>query len=231
VVSLANLSVGATGRLPAPASGAGITLNNASLTQVSGGVIASQSVVMNGSSTLTLAGANSLTTLTFNNNGGSGPNLATTGGVLTLTGDITAFSSNPASISAITAGNIEIGSGARTITVHPVTFDATSGGTIISPYAAGLNVTAILQTAVNTGSLVKAGAGNLQLSGVNTFGVAGSTGVDLQAGGLILNVATALGAGNLLVSQPGTSLSSSVPIRSIFPDRSLGALPPASPAR
>ena len=128
---------------------------------------------------------------------------------LTLTGGITAYSSNAASTSAITAGNLEIGSGVRTVTVHPITADGTAGGTVISPYAPGLSIAAIIQTAVSTGSLAKAGAGNLQLGGANTFGVAGSTGVDLQAGGLILNVAGALGAGNLLVSGSGTALSSS----------------------
>ena len=43
--------------------------------------------------------------------------------------------------------------------------------------------------------IFQAGAGNLQLGGVNTFGLAGTTGVDFQAGGLILNTAAALGVG------------------------------------
>lgn len=207
------LMVGATGTLPAPTSGTGITINGGTLQQTAGGVIAPQSVVMNGGSSMSLAGNNSLTSLTFNNNGGNAPNITTTGGILTLTGDITASSMNAAGPSVITAGTIDLGAATRTITVNPVTFDGTPSGTVISPYTAGLNIVAVLQN--TAASIIKAGAGNLQLGGANTFGTAGSTGVDLQAGGLILNANAALGTGTLLVSGNNTSISASATLSGV----------------
>jgi autotransporter-associated beta strand protein len=65
VLNRASLTVGATGSLP----GGGITLNGSGLTQTAGGTIASQALTLNGPSTVFLAGANSLTSLTFNNTG------------------------------------------------------------------------------------------------------------------------------------------------------------------
>ena len=213
VINGETLTVGATGTLPAPTSGTGIIINGGTLAQTVGGIIAAQSVVMNGGSTLTLAGSNTLSTLAFNNNGGAAPNISTAGTLLTLTGDITANSMNVVGPSVITAGNIEIGAGVRTITTNPVTFDGTAGGTVISPYTDTLRITAVLQSAATTGSLAKAGTGILELNGASTF----AGGVDLQAGGLYLTLPSVgtpvtsgpLGIGNLTISGNNTTISGS----------------------
>ncbi len=204
------VTIAATGTLPAPTSGTGLTINGGTVNSIAAdNAIAAQSVALNGGSTLNLTGrAHTLSSLTFNSNGGAAPTISNAGTLLTLTGNITAASSNINAPSAITAGTIELGAGPKTITVHPVTFDGTAGGTVISPYTPALNIAAILQSAAGTGSLVKTGAGNLQLGGVNTF----AGGVDLQQGGLILNVAAALGTGPLTLSGSSISLSASAAI-------------------
>jgi autotransporter-associated beta strand protein len=173
----------------------GITINGGTLTEAAnGGQIAATNVVtLNGGSTLTLVGVNTLAGLVFNNNGGAAPNISTTGGVLTLTGGITASSNNVAGPSVITAGTIDIGSGGFTITANPITADGTPGGTVISPYTATLTVTAVLQSASGTGSLVVNTLGSpggiLQLNAANTF----TGGVTLNAGGLYITAAQGLG--------------------------------------
>ena len=78
-----------------------------------------------------------------------------------------------------------------------------TGTTLISPFTAGLNITAVIQ---GSGSLIKAGSGILQLSGANTF----TGGVDLQAGGLYLTAAQGLGIGGTLTIHNNTSISGSV---------------------
>ena len=76
IVNGETLNIGATGTLPAPSAAQtslgvlGLTINGGIVSQTAGGVIQSQSVALNGASSLTLAGTNTLTTLTFNNNGG-----------------------------------------------------------------------------------------------------------------------------------------------------------------
>lgn len=121
------LTVGATGVLGV----GGITLNGGALAQTAGGSLgsAAQSIAINGPSTLTLAGANTITSLTFNNNGGSSnPNISTTGGVLTISsGSITASSSNAGTTSVISAGTIDLNNVASpTFTINPISYNATS---------------------------------------------------------------------------------------------------------
>ena len=209
------LTIGATGTLPAPSVAqtalgvVGLTINGGIVSQTSGGVIQSQSVLLNGASSLTLTGTDTLTTLTFNNNGGiTAPTLAG-GALLNLTGgQITASSMNPAVISTL-SGVVDIGSGAMNITVNPVTANGLAGGTAISPYAATLNISAILQSAAGTGSVNLNGNGVLQLSGANTF----TGGITLNSGGLYLTATNALGVngsafGILTVAGNNTSISS-----------------------
>ena len=204
VVNTQSLTIAATGYLPAPLAGAGLTINNGTVTSIAGdNLIAEQSVQLNGGATLNLTGtANTLSSITFNNNGGAVANISNAGSLLTLTGDITASSNNLVGPATITAGNIEIGSGVRTITVNPVTFDGTALGTVVSPYTATLNIGAVLLSSSGTGSIRKA-AGILQLSGANTF----DGGVDLQGGGLYVTNAAALGSGALTISGNNTSLT------------------------
>ena len=198
-----------TGNLPA----GGITLNGGALTQTTG-TIASQAVTLNGSSTLTTgATTNTLTTLTFNNNGGAtAPALAA--GPLNLTGgQITAFSMNPAVISTLSSasGAIDIGAGVMDITANPITANGLAGGPVISPYAPTLNISATLQSQAfgATGSLLLNGNGILELSGANTF----TGGVALNAGGIYLASAQGLGlttsgaGGVLTVAGNNTSLT------------------------
>jgi fibronectin-binding autotransporter adhesin len=120
---------GVTTVLPAPLSGTGLTINNGTVTSIlASNAIAPQSVVLNGGATLNLTGtSNTLTTLTFNDNGGAAPTISNAGVLLTLTGgSIMASSDNPVGPATIAAGTIEIGSGAFTITTNPVTIDGTA---------------------------------------------------------------------------------------------------------
>ena len=77
------------------------------IAQGAGVGIAPQAVTLNGGSVLTLVGANSLTSVTFNNNGGAAPTLTPTG-TLTLTGSITSNPSNVSSQATIGTGNLDL---------------------------------------------------------------------------------------------------------------------------
>src|SRR5207245_2538004 len=69
-----------------PASATGLTLNNVAVTQtVAGNIAATNDVTLNGGATLTLTGANTLNSLTFNGTGGTAtPTVATGTTSLTL---------------------------------------------------------------------------------------------------------------------------------------------------
>lgn len=209
VVNGTTVTVGATGTLP----GGGLTLNGGVVTQAAGGVIASQAITINGGSTLTFAGTNNNFTsaITFNNFGGTAPTLAA-GTLLNLAGasSITASSNNVAAVNTFSGTALDIsgvdngnGAGVFTITANAVTADGTAGGTVISPYTATLNISAIIQsttTAGVPGALIKEGNGILQLGGANTF----TGGVTLNAGGLYITAAQGLG---LTTSGPGGFLT------------------------
>ena len=178
---------------------------------------------------MNLNAAASLGNLTFNNNGGTAPTVNPTTGTLQLPngGSITASSMNPAAISVITAGTVDIGDAAFTITTNQVTIDGTAGGTVISPYTDTLQIKAILASSSGTGSLVKAGSGVLELNGANTF----PGGVTLNAGGLYITAAQGLGlttsgAGGVFTIAGNNTSVSGTPPRST---RSCGAkMPPTS---
>ncbi len=176
-----SLVVGAAGYLPA----GGITINNGILTQTSGGTIASQLVTLNGGSTLTLAGNNTLTGIAFNNNGGTATPTVATGGTLTLPGSgLSASSSNPGTTAAISAAStVSFGGSPATITVSPITINGQS----VAPWQATLNISGVL---TNATGLTVAGGGNLQLGGQNTF--TGGTTVDTTLGptGLIIGASS-----------------------------------------
>ena len=180
IVNGETLTIGATGTLPGSTNG--LTLNNGTLTQTSGGVITPQAVTLNGSSTLTLVGPNSLTGLTINNIGGTATPTVTTGGVLTLTGitQVAASSSNVGT-TAIINGALDFNAHAGVITVAPiqVTDPITTTTTIVAPLQATLNIAAVIQ---NANGLTVSGGGLLQLSGQSTFGA----GVTVSNGGLII---------------------------------------------
>ncbi|EDY18785.1 autotransporter-associated beta strand repeat protein [Chthoniobacter flavus Ellin428] len=171
VLNQGTLVIGATGALGT----GGITIGQATLSQTAGGVIPSQALTMNGSSTVTLANqANTLTSLTFNNNGGSAPTLNATG-TLTLTGSITSNPSNVGTQSTITTGTVDLnGNNSFAITVNPTLVN----GQDVAPWSAGLIINSIIQN----GGIVKNGNGMLQLSGQSTF----AGGVTVSTGGLII---------------------------------------------
>jgi autotransporter-associated beta strand protein len=178
------LNIGATGTLPA----GGLTINTATVTQTAGGVITPQAVTINGQGTLTLTGNNTLTSLTFNNNGGG--NSTVTPGVaadtLKLTGGINSNPSNVGGIATIGTGNLDLNGNNS----FPVNVAATLiNGADVAPWQSGLTINSV----VVNGGIAKAGAGMLQLGGASTF----AGGVMVNGGGLVL----------ALDSTPSTSLA------------------------
>ena len=122
--------------------------------------------------------ANSISSLTFNNDGGSSPTLTNTGLLNITSGTITASSNNvggvsTASVSTLTGGNVDLGNVASpTITVNPIAFN----GQNVAPYQPTLIISSALQNASN--QILVTGGGNLQVSGLSTF----TGGVNLAAG-------------------------------------------------
>jgi autotransporter-associated beta strand protein len=184
VINSGQLTLGATGTLGSGgltlASGAnGITsgtLVATTFTQTAGGVIPSQALTMYGNTAVTLAGANSLTAVTIDNDGGAAPTLTPTG-TLTLTGvgGIAVTTSNPAAVAVISTGTLDLNANAA----FSVSVGATlANGKDVAPWQAGLNISAIIQN----GGISKSGNGVLQLSGQSTF----AGGVSVTSGALIL---------------------------------------------
>ncbi|CAN5238168.1 hypothetical protein BH11PLA2_BH11PLA2_09590 [soil metagenome] len=187
---LGTLTVGATGTLPA----GGITLNNGILTQTAGGTIVStNSVNLNGSSTMTLVGANALVDLNFDNNGGNTAPTVNTGGLLSLTGTITATGSNTAT-TAIINGSLDFGGNAKTFTINPLSYNSRNLN-LLQPT---LNIAAVI---TNTGAISITGGGRLQLSGLNTF--TGGVNVD-GTSGVILGTSSSGFAGSVNNGPLGT---------------------------
>lgn len=187
IINAGNYVLGATGGLGT----GGLTINQGVLTQTAGGVIPAQAWTMNGASAATLAGNNSLTTLTINNNGGTAPTLTPTG-VLTITGGITAITSSPGTISTIGTGTIDLSGNAS----FPISVGAAIvNGVDTAPWQAGLNIT----SAVQNGGIVKTGAGLLGMAGQGTY----SGGTTVSAGGLVLGASsTPSGIGDTVISGP-----------------------------
>jgi autotransporter-associated beta strand protein len=159
------------------------------LVQTTGGVIPAQALTMNGGSVVTFAGANSLTGLTFNNNGGAAPTLNPTG-VLTLTGGITSNPTNPGTVSIISNGTLDLnGAGSYSINVAATLINSVD----VAPWQAGL----IINSAIQNGAIVKTGAGVLQLGGASTF----AGGLTVNAGGLIIATDT----NSLILNDPVTT--------------------------
>ena len=145
----------------------GLVLNNSqAIMSVSQGQIGAGNIAtLNGGSTLTLFGNNSLAGLVFNSNGGTTVPTVNPGSTLTLTGNITSTPSNVAVVPllgvAANGGNLSFGGATRTITVNAYTEGTyTNGATLV-----GLNVVAPIQN----GGLTKDGAGLLQLTGVQVY--------------------------------------------------------------
>ncbi len=181
------LNIAATGNLPA----GGLTISGATVSQTVGGVIAPQAVTLNGAGVLTLANqANTLASLTFNNNGGAAPTVTPTG-TLTLTGPITSSSGNVGSVATIGAGNLNLNANnSFAVVVNPT---LVNGGDV-APWQSGLTINAV----VENGGITKTGAGVLQLGGQSTF----AGGVNLQSGGLIIAASSSPALGGPITSGP-----------------------------
>ena len=141
--------------------------------------------VLNGGSTLTLLGVNTLAGLTFNDVGGTGNPTVNAGSYLTLTGPINATSNNPATTPIITGGQLDLsGSGTFSIAVNG--------------YAPqGLVISSIIRN----GGILKTGTGTLTLNAANVF----AGGVNLSAGTLMMAAVNALGAGTFTIGD-GTAI-------------------------
>lgn len=120
----------------------------------------------------------------------SGGHITTGTGVLTLNGDVTT-TANAASRTAVIDGVLSLGSATRTFTVA----DDTGA-------ASDLTVNAT----INSGSIIKAGAGTMTITGDNSIGYGGTTTV--SAG--VLNIRNSLALGQTGISDPakGTSVAS-----------------------
>ena len=178
----------------------GVTLNSAALTEVTyaGQIAQTNAVTLNGLSTLTLVGNNTLDSLVFNNNGGTTVTTATNptvsvaaSTVLTLsnTTPITAASMTAGTIASIPTGSLDFsGASNVTLSIAPITVNSQS----VNPLTPTLNIAALIQNdTANTGvtggvtALTIAGGGLIELSGASTFtgGVTltGDSGLDVAA--------------------------------------------------
>jgi autotransporter-associated beta strand protein len=143
--------------------------------------------VLHGAGGLNLNNFNqTLAGLSFINNGSSTAASVTTGtGILTLTGGITATSSNVGSVSTISGAGtggiaLDLNGANRTFNVAPVTVN---GNTTIANVTPTLAISApIGDSAVSGAGLIKSGNGLLQLSGASLF----TGGVNVTAGGLAI---------------------------------------------
>ncbi len=170
VINMGTLVLGATSTL----GSGGITVNQGTLTQTAGAIIPSQLLTLGGGSTVTLAGNNSLSGITVNNLGGAAPTLTPTG-TLTLTGGITATTSNAGAVATIGTGTLDLnGASAYSISVGQTLVN----GIDVAPWQAGL----IINSVITNGGISKSGDGILQLGGASTF----SGGVEISSGGLII---------------------------------------------
>ena len=169
--------------------------------------ITSGSGVTAGTNTMTFLVnlSNTLSSLTFNNDGGSSPTLTNTGLLNISNGAITASSNNvggatTASVNALTGGNVDLNNVASpTITVNPITFN----GQNLAPIQPTLSIVSALQDANNAVSVT--GGGNLQLGGLSIFtgGVSLAGGTSLTIGVSSINLGSGqplrgpLGSGTL----------------------------------
>ncbi len=150
---------GAAGTVVVPAGG--ISLEGAVLNMVgsSGQIHPSNVIDVGGTSSVNLFGDNTLAGLTFGNEGGTAPTVST-GGILTLTGNITSTNANVGATSLIT-GRLDLGADPGTITVDRILID----GVDIAPLSAGLNLTGI----VGSSGFTKNGLGVLQFAAQSIF--------------------------------------------------------------
>lgn len=188
------LTLGATGTIPA----GGISIYNANFTQVAGGTIDPSNVITVGgansttSGVITLTGNNTLAGLVFDNDGGLVSPAVNTGGVLTLTGGITATSTNVSSLPVLN-GTVDLGGNNAAFNVSPITIE----GQNVASFLPTVNVAAVIQN----GGIVKSGAGILGIAGANT--ISGPTSINAGTIQFTANGA-GLGASTVTANASGT---------------------------
>ncbi len=175
--------------------GGGITLTGGILNTSAAGQIDSSNVVtLNGSSSLTLVGNNTLDSLVFNHIGGTANPTVTNNGILTLTN---ATPIDVASINTVVGvptvtGFLEFGSGAKTIHVGAIQMNGVVYDETVNR---SLNITAAIS---GSASITKTGAGLLGLGGQSTF----TGGLTIADGGLVLYASSTSTVPNGLVAGP-----------------------------
>jgi len=160
----------------------GLVIHNATVTMSTnaGQIDPSNTVTLNGGSTMTYVGNNTQANLVFNSNGGT--STPTVGGfnILTLTGSITSTPSNVAVVPTISGTALDLNNS----TSHSITVDG--GATTASLFNAGngatvtgLTISSIINSLTPaSGGFTKLGTGVLELSGANVF----TGGLNINAG-------------------------------------------------
>jgi len=185
---------GDIGALIIPDGGLTITSGTVTMITNAGQIGAGNAVTLNGSSTLTLVGNNTLDSLVFNHIGGTTNPTVTTNGILTLANatpiDVTGINS---AVGVPTVnGFLNFGTGAKTINVAPIQLN---GVTYDETINRSLNIGAAISGTV---SITKTGAGLLGLGGQSTF----NGGLTVAEGGIVLYASSTSTVPNGLVSGP-----------------------------
>ncbi len=183
---------GGVGDVVIPAGG--LVLGGATVTMIvnSGQIDPSNVVTIRRSSTLSLVGNNTLDSLVFENNGGTGNPTVTVGGTLTLSNasaPVTVTDHSAPTVATISGGILALGSGAKTFSVEGPNI----GGTVYTNLTPSLNITSAI---IGSGSITKSNTGILQLSGQSIF-----NGLNVTGGGILIS-------GNSTPTQGGGGLTS-----------------------
>ncbi|MCX8489111.1 MAG: autotransporter-associated beta strand repeat-containing protein, partial [Opitutales bacterium] len=163
---------------------------NTSLTMVTnaGQIAQTSNITINGGGTLTMTGSNTLSSLTFNNEGGQATPTVATSTLLVLSSPNPITSVNQSQVTTPTiSGALQFSNTSPVITVNSGLADT------------GLTISAIISNGGNL-SLSKAGAGMLALSGANTF----TGGLNLNAGSLMFGASSVLSGGIITTGPVGT---------------------------
>jgi len=157
----------------------GLTINGATVTMLTnqGQIDPTNVVTLNGSSTLTLVGTNTLERLVFNNSGGSTAPTVTVGAQLSLSHatPISVTTSNAATVPVVAGGILDLGSGTKTFSIEAPTL----GGVAYADIHPALSITSVI---TGTANIDKTGAGLLQVSGQSTF----TGNLNVLGGGIVL---------------------------------------------
>ena len=158
-----NLNAVGLGSVVIPAGGLTISGGTVTMNNFEGQIAASNAVTINGNSTLTLFGDNTLASLAFNNLGGTAPTV-NTGGLLTLSGGTISSSTLSVTATNTLAGALYLGGSGNNFTfnVSPILV----GGVNVAPLQASLNVTAAMRGAAG---LIETGGGVLQIAAISSY--------------------------------------------------------------